>query len=189
MRHQCHLPLGGMGGDAGFEKFLIMLTPVATQFSAAPFAVAQESQTSPSMRADAAKGLLQSNKIDAVFSPPRCAGCPVAAGRPCWSGAHYGGVRVHAFNVQCRQSGPAPHDVEFLQQFQCIAGVRPTHRTGIRRWSRWPVSAEIRARIKGLARNGGRSSGDVAQHVRDDRLVGWGWTRASMVSRRGAPRK
>jgi hypothetical protein len=36
-------------------------------------------------------------------------------------------------------------------------------------------SLEICAQIKDPDRNGGRSLRDVAQHVRDDKLVGWGW--------------
>jgi hypothetical protein len=36
-------------------------------------------------------------------------------------------------------------------------------------------SAEICAQIKDPARNGGRTLQDVALHVRDDKLVGWGW--------------
>lgn len=37
-------------------------------------------------------------------------------------------------------------------------------------------SPEICAQIKDPARNGGRTLADVALHVRDDKLVAWGWT-------------
>jgi hypothetical protein len=36
-------------------------------------------------------------------------------------------------------------------------------------------SAQICAQIKDPARNGGRSLDEVAEHVRDDALVAWGW--------------
>jgi hypothetical protein len=36
-------------------------------------------------------------------------------------------------------------------------------------------SAEICAQIKDTQRNGGRTLEQVAVHVRDDPLVGWGW--------------
>ena len=82
------------------KKPLIILTSVATLLSAALFATAQESQTPAPMAVDTAKGLPEWDKIYAVFSHPRCADCHVADDRPRWSGAHYGGTRVHAFNVQ-----------------------------------------------------------------------------------------
>ena len=45
-------------------------------------------------------GLAEWAKVVAVLSHPRCSGCHVEDDRPRWSGDHYGGVRVHAFNVQ-----------------------------------------------------------------------------------------
>jgi hypothetical protein len=84
---------------------LIMLTPAAMLFSTAPFASAQESQAPAPVTVDAAKGPLEWDKIYAVFSHPRCADCHVADDRPRWSGAHYGGTRVHAFNVQRGNDG------------------------------------------------------------------------------------
>jgi hypothetical protein len=36
-------------------------------------------------------------------------------------------------------------------------------------------SAQICAQIKDPDRNGGRTLAEVAEHVRDDALVGWGW--------------
>ncbi|MER9346726.1 hypothetical protein [Mesorhizobium sp. M0227] len=82
------------------KKLLIMLTPAAMLVLAAPFAIAQESQMPAPATVDAAKGLSEWDKVYAVFSHPRCADCHVADERPRWSGAHYGGTRVHAFNVQ-----------------------------------------------------------------------------------------
>ncbi|CCV04874.1 hypothetical protein MESS2_1440021 [Mesorhizobium metallidurans STM 2683] len=64
---------------------------------------------------------------------------------------------------------------------------------GAEKWHLAPVemawfgqsSAQICARIKDPARNGGRSLGDVALHVRNDRLVGWGWVPGRAGARLG----
>ncbi|WP_245463724.1 hypothetical protein [Mesorhizobium sp. M7A.T.Ca.US.000.02.2.1] len=82
------------------KKLVIMLTPAAMLVLAASFAIAQESQTPAPVAVDTAKALSEWDKVYAVFSHPRCADCHVADERPRWSGAHYGGTRVHAFNVQ-----------------------------------------------------------------------------------------
>ncbi|RUZ51434.1 hypothetical protein EN950_33670, partial [Mesorhizobium sp. M7A.F.Ca.US.007.01.1.1] len=75
------------------KKLLIMLTPAAMLVLAAPFAIAQESQTPAPATVDVAKGLSEWDKVYAVFSHPRCADCHVADDRPRWSGAHYRGTR------------------------------------------------------------------------------------------------
>jgi hypothetical protein len=167
------------------KKILIMLTPAAMLVSAASFSTAQESQTPGPVTVDAAKGLSEWDKIYAVFSHPRCAGCHVADDRPRWSGAHYGGVRVHAFNVQRGADGSGFGNpglrcmtCHFSSNSNALHGP-----PGAENWRLAPAemvwfgksSAEICAQIKDPARNGGRSLEDVALHVRNDRLVGWGW--------------
>jgi hypothetical protein len=167
------------------RKLLIMLTPVATLFSVAPFATAQESQTPPTAAVDMAKGLLEWDKIYAVFSHPRCADCHVADDRPRWSGAHYGGTRVHAFNVQrgadgsgFGNSGLRCTTCHFSSNSNALHGP-----PGAENWRLAPAemawfgksSAEICAQIKDPARNGDRKMPEVALHVRDDKLVAWGW--------------
>ncbi|MEP6563717.1 MAG: hypothetical protein ABJB10_01175 [Mesorhizobium sp.] len=168
------------------KKFLIMLTPAAMMFWAAPLATAQEAQQPAPVTVDAAKGLPEWDKIYAVFSHPRCADCHVSDDRPRWSGAHYGGVRVHAFNVQ-RGADGSGFGNPGLRCTTChsSSNSKALHGPpGAEGWHMAPVemvwfgksSPEICAQIKDPARNGGRSLEDVAQHVRDDKLVAWGWT-------------
>jgi len=167
------------------RKHLIMLTPAAIMFMAAPFATAQESQPPPSATVDAAKGLPEWDKVYKVFSHPRCADCHVTDDRPRWSGAHYGGTRVHGFNVQRGADGSGFGNpglrcttCHFTSNSKALHGP-----PGAEAWHLAPAemawfeksSAEICAQIKDPARNGGRSLQDVALHVRDDKLVAWGW--------------
>ena len=167
------------------RKLLIMLTPAAIMFSAAPSATAEQSQTSPSPAVDMAKGLSEWDKIYAVFSHPRCADCHVADDRPRWSGAHYGGMRMHGFNVQRGADGSGFGNpglrcttCHFSSNSKALHGP-----PGADNWRLAPAemvwfgksSAEICAQIKDPDRNGGRGLQDVALHVRDDKLVAWGW--------------
>ena len=167
------------------KKFLVMLTPAAVIFWTAPFVTAQEVQQPGPVTVDAVKGLPAWEKIYAVFSHPRCADCHVADDRPRWSGAHYGGTRVHAFNVQRGADGsgignPGLHCATCHSSSNSNLLHAPP---GAPNWRTAPVemvwfgrsSPEICAEIKDPARNGGRSLQDVALHVRDDKLVAWGW--------------
>ena len=168
---------------------LIMLTPAAMLVLAAPFATAQESQTPPSQTVDTTKGLSEWDKIYAVFSHPRCADCHVADDRPRWSGAQYGGTSIHDFNVQ-RGADGSGFGNPVLRCTTChfSSNSNGLHGPpGAENWRLAPAemawfgksSAEICAQIKDPARNGGRSLEDIALHVLDDRLVGWGWTPGS----------
>ena len=167
------------------KKVLIMLMSAGIMFSSALAATAQEVQQPAPITVDAAKGLPEWNKIYAVFSHPRCANCHVADDRPRWSGAHYGDTRVHAFNVQRGTDGsgfgnPALRCMtcHFSSNSNILHGP-----PGAENWHLAPAemvwfgqsSPEICAQIKDPDRNGGRSLRDVAQHVRDDKLVAWGW--------------
>lgn len=153
----------------------------------AGLAAAQEtSPTAPAVVADPAKGLPAWEKIYAVFSHPRCANCHVEGERPMWSGAHYGAARPHAFNVQRGADGsgfgnPAMRctTCHFESNSNVLHGP-----PGAENWHLAPPemvwfnmsSAEICAQIKDPNRNGGRTLEEVAMHVRDDKLVGWGWS-------------
>lgn len=135
-------------------------------------------------QADMARGLEAWEKLYAVFSHPRCANCHVEDDRPRWSGAHYGrGVRVHAFNVQGGAKG------EGMAGQPCKAchaehNAKVLHGPpGAHNWHLAPremvwfdkSSAHICAQIKDPARNGGRALDAIAEHVRTDKLVAWGW--------------
>ncbi|TIN31054.1 MAG: hypothetical protein E5Y31_04200, partial [Mesorhizobium sp.] len=169
------------------KKRLIMLTPAVMLFLAGPFAIAQESQTPAPV--DAEKACPKRDNILAVFSHPRCADCHVADERPRWSGAHYGGIRVHAFNVQ-RGADGSGFGNPGLRRTTChfSSNSNALHGPpGAENWHLAPAeiawfgksSAEICAQIKDPLRNGNRSLKDIALHVRDDRLVAWGWAPGS----------
>jgi hypothetical protein len=133
---------------------------------------------------DDAKGLAAWAKVYAVFSHPRCANCHVEDNRPRWSGAHYGpSPRIHAFNVQGGEKGKGVAG-------QPCAACHGEHNTkvlhgppGAHDWHLAPAemvwfgksSAYICGQIKDPARNGNRTLEAVALHVRDDKLVAWGW--------------
>lgn len=151
-----------------------------------PFGAASLAQETQPASADAAAGLAEWEKIFSVFSHPRCANCHVEDERPRWSGAHYGPEpRFHAFNVQ-RGSDGSGFGNPGLRCTTChFAGNSAALHgpPGAENWHLAPAemawwqksSAEICTQIKDPARNGGRSLEEVAVHVRDDRLVGWGW--------------
>ena len=148
-------------------------------------AVSALAQEASAPAADPAAGLSEWARVYEVFSHPRCANCHVEDNRPRWSGAHYGVTRVHAFNVQVGADGsgfgnPGLHctTCHFDSNSNVLHGP-----PGVAGWHLAPPemvwfgksSAEVCAQIKDPARNGNRTLDEVAIHVRDDALVGWGW--------------
>jgi hypothetical protein len=129
-------------------------------------------------------GLAEWEAIHEVLAHPRCANCHVEDDRPRWSGPHYGATRVHAFNVQrggedgMGNSGLRCSTCHFDNNSEVLHGP-----PGAPAWHLAPAemawfdksSAEICAQIKDPARNGDRTLEEIAVHVRDDALVGWGW--------------
>ena len=161
------------------RRFATLLTAAAMTLAAGA-AAAQTAQT-----ADQASGLEQWRKIYAVFSHPRCANCHVADDHPRWSGAHYGAARVHGFNVRRGDDGSGFGNpglrcttCHFSSNSSALHGP-----PGAENWRLAPPemvwwqqsSAAICAQIKDPQRNGGRTLDEIALHVRDDKLVGWGW--------------
>jgi hypothetical protein len=131
-------------------------------------------------RADA---LAQWEKVYEVFSHPRCANCHVEDDAPRWSGPHYGATRVHGFAVGRGADGfgnPGQRctTCHFESNSPLLHGP-----PGAPNWHLAPAemvwfgksSAEICAQISDPERNGGRTLQEVAEHIRDDALVGWGW--------------
>ena len=167
-------------------RFSATLLTAAAIAAGVAHATAQEA--SPNVPAtapvvDAAVGLPLWDKLNQVFSHPRCANCHVEDARPRWSGAHYGPTRVHAFNVQRGADGFGNPGLRcttchFESNSSTLHGPPGAHN-----WHLAPVSmvwfgkssAEICAQIKDPARNGNRSLDDIANHIRDDKLVAWGW--------------
>lgn len=164
-----------------------LLTLPAIMALAGP-AQAQDAQPAPApIAVDPVKGLPAWEKVYAVFSHPRCANCHVADDRPRWSGAHYGPTsRFHAFNVQRGVDGSGFGNAglrcttcHFDSNSSVLHGP-----PGAANWHLAPAemvwfeksSAEICAQIKDPQRNGGRTLEAVSAHVRDDKLVAWGWS-------------
>lgn len=150
--------------------------------AAASLAVAQQAAT-PAQPVDQAAGLAEWQKVFEVFSHPRCANCHVETDRPAWSGPHYGGVRVHAFNVKRGEDGFGSAGLKCSSCHSESNSSLLHGPPGAPNWHLAPVemvwfdksSAHICAQIKDPARNGGMTLQGVAVHVRDDALVAWGW--------------
>ncbi len=175
-------------------KYLLAFLMCATLV--AGIAAAQDTaQPAPVVAAGSTEGLAEWDKIYSVFSHPRCADCHVSDDHPRWSGAHYGGVRVHAFNVQrgtddsgFGNPGLRCTTCHMDQNSEVLHGP-----PGAEGWHMAPVemvwfgqtSAQICAQIKDPARNGDRTLAEVADHVLNDKLVAWGW--APGLGREPAP--
>jgi hypothetical protein len=132
-------------------------------------------------------------QIHAVFSHPRCANCHVDDGRPRWSGASYGKPRPHAMNVMGGESGLGNVGMRCGTCHGKTNAPVAHGPPGAPDWHLAPAamvwfgksSAEICRQVKDPGRNGGRTLQQVAEHVRADALVAWGW--APGVGREPAP--
>jgi hypothetical protein len=128
-------------------------------------------------------GLAEWEAIHEVFAHPRCANCHVEDERPRWSGPHYGPTRVHSFNVQRGIDGLGNPGMRCTTcHFESNSSVLHGP-PGAPHWQLAPAemvwfgktSAEICEQIRDPQRNGNRTLEEIAVHVRDDALVGWGW--------------
>lgn len=157
-----------------------MLTATVIIASAVPLAPASAQDSSV---VDRAAGIAEWDAIHAVFSHPRCINCHVEDERPRWSGAHYGQTRVHGFNVQRGEDGFGSVGLR-CQACHAETNSGQLHGPpGAENWHLAPVemvwfersSGQICDQIKDPMRNGGKTLDEVAEHVRDDALVAWGW--------------
>lgn len=160
----------------------------ATLLTAAAMAMLGASGSAQDLRpgsADRAAGLEQWRTIYEVFSHPRCANCHTEDDHPRWSGAHYGAARLHGFNIRRGDDGSGfgnpglrcttCHSTSNSNKLHGPPGAGNWHLAPVEMvWWR-KSSGEICAQIKDPLRNGGRTLDEVAAHVRDDRLVAWGW--------------
>lgn len=155
----------------------------------------EATEQTPAASADTTQGLQEWEKIHAVFSHPRCANCHVEDDHPRWSGPEFQVTRYHGFNVRRGDDGSGFGNAglrcttcHFDSNSSALHGP-----PGAEGWHLAPAemvwwqksSAEICAQIKDSERNGGRTLEDVAAHVRDDKLVAWGWAPGS--GREAAP--
>lgn len=128
-------------------------------------------------------GLAQWEKVYAVFSHPRCVNCHVEDSSPRWSGPHYGETRIHAFAVGRGEDGFGNAGQRCTTCHFETNSPKLHGPPGAPQWHLAPAemvwfgksSAEICAQISDPERNGGKTLMEVADHVRDDALVGWGW--------------
>lgn len=179
------------------SRFARLLTSAAMLVVVAGAADGQEAlRQAPSTSGDTSRGLDEWEKVHAVFSHPRCANCHVEDDHPRWSGPEFQAARYHGFNVRRGEDGSGFGNAglrcttcHFDSNSSVLHGP-----PGAEGWHLAPTemvwwqksSAEICAQIKDPARNGGRTLDEVAVHVRDDKLVAWGW--APGPGREPAPR-
>ncbi|MEM9796121.1 MAG: hypothetical protein AAF919_06510 [Pseudomonadota bacterium] len=120
--------------------------------------------------------------IHEVLSHPRCTNCHVdAAGIPLWSDGD--DTRPHGFHVRAGESRmgieTTPCGTCHGLQNTTLEGGAP----GAPHWGLPPAemawagrsAAEICNQLKDPERNGGRSLQEIANHIREDPLVLWGW--------------
>jgi hypothetical protein len=165
---------------------LLFAVPALAQETAPATPAAPAAPATPAVVVDEAVGLPAWDKVYKVFSHPRCANCHVEDDHPRWSGPHYGPApRNHAFNVQRGVDGSGFGNTglrcttcHFESNSTVLHGPPGAHN-----WHLAPVemvwfgqtSAQICAQIKDPARNGDRTLDEVAEHIKTDKLVAWGW--------------
>ena len=123
------------------------------------------------------------DKIHAVLSHPRCANCHTQDQSPRWGSEAAGTAKIHPMMVM---RGPDGKGNPGQRCTTCHGEANATKENappGAPGWHLAPVemvwfgktSAEICAQIKDPARNGNRTLADIAEHVKNDKLVAWGW--------------
>jgi hypothetical protein len=130
-------------------------------------------------------------KINAVLSHPRCANCHTPDDHPRW-GAD-GSAKFHAMNVMRGADGMGNPGMRCSTCHGEANSAKEHAPPGAHNWHLAPVemvwfgqtSAQICAQIKDPLKNGNRTLADIAEHVRKDALVAWGW--APGPSREPAP--
>jgi len=148
---------------------------------------ATAANTSPPQTQTAAtitEGLAAWQEVYGVASHPRCANCHVGEDNiPVWSGPSYGKRQSHGMNIN---AGESRIGAEYIQCQTCHFSTQrdlPHAPPGAPNWHLAPVemqwidktSAEICQQLKNPETNGDRSLAEIAEHIRDDALVAWGW--------------
>jgi mono/diheme cytochrome c family protein len=121
-------------------------------------------------------------KIHAVLSHPRCANCHTPDDHPRW-GAD-GGARFHAMNVLRGADGMGSagmrcatcHGENNSSKEHAPPGAPAWQLASVEMVWFGQTSAQICAQIKDPQRNGSRTLAEIAEHVKNDALVAWGWS-------------
>lgn len=160
---------------------------VALCAAAAPVFAADDLQIAPldPGSVTVADGLDAWSRIYEVATHPRCANCHVGTSdRPMWSGAHYGKTRPHGMNIR---AGASRIGAETVLCSSCHGKANspvehgpPGNAMG---WMLAPVeaawfgasSAWICEQLRDPARNGGRDTTELAQHLGHDEILRWAW--------------
>jgi hypothetical protein len=141
----------------------------------------------PALAQDA--GLEAWSKIHEVFSHPRCANCHVGDDRvPMWSGRSYGPKpRPHGMNINGGTSRSGDESIPctscHTKHNSSVPHGPPGADPDEKGWRLAPVSmqwfgkssAEICEQVKDESRNGGRNIAKLVEHIKDEKLVQWGW--------------
>jgi hypothetical protein len=120
-------------------------------------------------------------KIHAVLSHPRCANCHTPDDHPRWSAD--GGAKFHAMNVLRGADGMGNPGLRCSTCHGESNSAKEHAPPGAPAWHLAPVemvwfgqtSAQICAQIKDPLKNGNRTLAQISDHVRNDKLVAWGW--------------
>jgi hypothetical protein len=122
--------------------------------------------------------------IHEVVSHPRCANCHTADERPRWFDEVTTQHKIHGMNVQRGADGFGNTGLRCTTCHQPSNSAAKGGPPGAPHWHLAPVemawfgksSAEICAQFKDPTRTGGRDLAKMADHVKTDALVAWGWT-------------
>ena len=169
------------------SRLLKLALGTAITVASATLATAQTTTSetpSEATQAPSAAGLKAWEGIHEVFSHPRCANCHTPDERPRWSGPHYKAkFKNHAMNVQRGEDGMGNTGLRCSTCHGETNSAKLHGPPGAPHWATAPIemkwfaqsSKAICEQVKDPARNGDKTLEEVAVHVRDDKLVGWGW--------------
>ena len=137
--------------------------------------------SAPSMAQE--DGLKSWEKIHAVLSHPRCANCHTPDDHPRWGSSADGDAKFHAMNVLRGADGTGKPGLRCGTCHGQANSAKENAPPGAPNWHLAPkemvwfgrTSAQICAQIKDPLMNGNRTLAGIAEHVRKDALVAWGW--------------
>ncbi len=157
---------------------------ILTGFATSAFGQSTTETQAATPVAPSAAGLKAWEGIYQVFSHPRCANCHTPDDRPRWSGPHYKTkFKNHAMNVRRGEDGMGNTGLRCTTCHGETNSPKLHGPPGAHGWITAPEemawfaksSEAICEQVKDPERNGGKTLEEVAIHVRNDKLVAWGW--------------